>query len=71
MVYKIPEEFQSTMTWRELDKEFFRYGFSVLNDSEYGVRSFWSLTFFERREFFGTVSLSETGQDAAVESAAG
>jgi hypothetical protein len=61
MVYSIPEEFRSGMTWRQLGNEFFRYGFAVLNDSEYDIHSAWLLTFFERRKFIGVVSLSESG----------
>jgi len=68
MVYNIPEEFRREMTWRQLGNEFFRYGFAVLNDSEYGIHSAWSLTFFERREFFGAVSLSESGWNLVVQS---
>jgi hypothetical protein len=49
------------MTWRNLGDKFFTYGFGVLNDSEYGIHSAWMLTFFERRNFFGVVSLSEVG----------
>jgi hypothetical protein len=57
--YTIPEQSQQQITWRQLGDEFFRYGFAVLNDSERDAHSAWFLTFFERREFFGVVSLSE------------
>jgi hypothetical protein len=67
LVYSIPEEFRREMTWKQLGNEFFSYGFAVLNDSEHDIHSVWSLTFFERREFIGVVSLSEVGWNPAVQ----
>jgi hypothetical protein len=71
MVHRLPEEYRGEMTWRQVGDQFFRYGFAVQNEAEYDVHSVWSLTFFERREFFGVVSLSETGWNPARQTPAG
>jgi hypothetical protein len=68
MVYKTPEEYRDKMTWKELGNEFFRYGYAVLNDSEFDIHSAWSMTFFERTEFIGLVSLSAAGMAMTVTS---
>jgi hypothetical protein len=52
-IYKLPEDFLPTLTHTHREEDVVQYSFGK-GDMD-GIRSFWRLTFFERRTFLGIV----------------
>ncbi|MBN2285976.1 MAG: hypothetical protein JXI43_05980 [Tissierellales bacterium] len=57
--YKIPEEFLPEMAYEHREQDIAEYRYQILH--EYGINSAWLITFFQRVNFVGTVSMSEDG----------
>lgn len=61
MLWKIPDQFQSEITWHDVGPDFFRYGFSLINDNQ--LHSFWLIRFSKHIEFFGIVRSDDVGSN--------
>jgi len=59
MKFQVPEAFEPDFTWHEISPNFFRYGYSIVEDDP--LQSFWLLQFAQHIEFFGAVSANRTG----------